>query len=128
MAHGLLGGLGTPGEVVGVDISEGMVSHCRAHHQTAATPGLSFHQLDVTRPEPFCEENFKRFSCLTSFSCLHWVANMPAAVRLFNNVCSRWVEQWCEGGVAGSPDWREVRVGDGHGRDQVEDRLRPDED
>ena len=86
MARGVLGGLGTPGEVVGVDISLDMISHCRTNLQTSPIPGLSFQQLDVTRPESFLASNMNRFSCLTSFSCLHWVQDMPAAVSLFNKV------------------------------------------
>ena len=86
MAQGVLGSLGTPGEVVGVDISEKMVSHCRGSLETSPVPGLSFHQLDVTEPESFLANNINSFSCLTSFSCLHWVPNMPAAITVFNKV------------------------------------------
>ena len=94
MAHGILGGLGAPGEVVGVDISEEMISHCRARHLTPRTPALSFHQLDVTRPGSFISSNLRRFSCITSFSCLHWVSDIPAAISLFNKVCRSWQDQF----------------------------------
>ena len=90
LAQGGLGGLGTGGEVVGVDISEEMITHCQSTHQTSPTntSNLSFTQLDVTRAESFISSNLASFSCLTSFSCLHWVPDMPAAVRMFNKVQS----------------------------------------
>ena len=86
LAEGELGGAGTPGEVVGVDLSQEMIQHCQSQHQTSPTPSLSFTQLDVTRAESFISSNLASFSCLTSFSCLHWVQDMPAAVRMFNKV------------------------------------------
>ena len=87
LAQGGLGGLGAAGEVVGVDLSQEMIKHCQSTHQTATTTNnLSFTQLDVTRAESFISSNLASFSCLTSFSCLHWVPDMPAAVRFFNKV------------------------------------------
>merc|ERR1719400_1627666 len=82
------GGPGAGGEVVGVDISEEMITHCQSTPQTSPTntSNLSFIQLDVTRAESFISSNLASFSCLTSFSCLHWVPDMPAAVRMFNKV------------------------------------------
>ena len=84
LAEGGLGGLGAGGEVVGVDISQEMIQHSRSQHST--TPRLSFTQLDVSRAESFISSNLASFSCLTSFSCLHWVPDMPATVRMFNKV------------------------------------------
>ena len=84
MSGGLLGHLGRPGHTVGVDISQEMIQHSRSQHST--TPRLSFTQLDVSRAESFISSNLASFSCLTSFSCLHWVPDMPATVRMFNKV------------------------------------------
>ena len=86
LAEGVLGGLGAAGEVVGVDLSQEMIQHCQSAHLTSTTPGLSFTQLDVTQAESFISSQLATFSCLTSFSCLHWVQDMPAAVRMFNKV------------------------------------------
>ena len=86
LAEGGLGGLGAAGEVVGVDLSQEMIQHCQSAHLTSTTSGLSFSQLDVTRAESFISSQLATFSCLTSFSCLHWVPDMPAAVRMFNKV------------------------------------------
>ena len=86
LAEGGLGGLGAAGEVVGVDLSQEMIQHCQSTHLTSTTPGLSFTQLDVTRAESFISSHLASFSCLTSFSCLHWVQDMPATISLFNKV------------------------------------------
>ena len=89
LAQGVLGGLGTAGEVVGVDLSQEMIKHCQSQYHTSNpsnTPSLSFSQVDVTQAESFISSNLASFSCLTSFSCLHWVQDMPAAVRFFNKV------------------------------------------
>ena len=83
LAQGGLAGLGTAGEVVGLDISQEMIKHCQSQHNTST---LSFSQVDVTQAESFISSNLASFSCLTSFSCLHWVQDMPAAVRMFNKV------------------------------------------
>jgi len=83
IAHGILGQFGTPGKVVGVDLSDKMITHCKDHHQT---PCLTFNQLDVAHGESFSISNQSQFTCLTSFSTLHWVPNMPMAVKLFNKV------------------------------------------
>ena len=107
LAEGELGGAGTPGEVVGVDLSQEMIQHCQSHHQTSTNPSLSFTQLDVTRAESFISSNLASFSCLTSFSCLHWVQDMPAAVRMFNKVLKvggRFVLVMATGGTR----WRKV--------------------
>ena len=85
LAQGGLAALGTAGEVVGLDISQEMIKHCQSQHNTAT---LSFSQVDVTQAESFISSNLASFSCLTSFSCLHWVPDMPAAVRFFNKVFS----------------------------------------
>ena len=83
MSGGLLGDLGRPGQVLGVDISQEMISHCQGHHQAHNT---TFQQLDVTKGEFFTSSNLSSFSLVTSFSCLHWVPDQPAAVGLFNRV------------------------------------------
>merc|ERR1711923_381581 len=78
-----LGDLGHPGQVVGVDISDDMISHCQQQHNL---PSLSFQKLDVSQGQSFIASNKSSFSAVTSFSCLHWVPDMPATVSLFNNV------------------------------------------
>jgi len=83
MSEGVLGQLGQPGKVVGVDISGDMISHCQARHKS---PSTSFQQLDVSQGQSFTSSNLSSFSLLTSFSCLHWVPDQPAAVALFNKV------------------------------------------
>lgn len=83
MAEGILGNLGKPSKVVGVDISDDMISHCSETHQTA---NLSFQQLNVSDGESFISSNSNSFSMVSSFSCLHWVPNQPDAVSLFNKV------------------------------------------
>ena len=83
MSAGLLGHLGRPGHTVGVDISQDMISHCRAHHQS---PNITFTQLDVSQGQSFASANLSSFSMVTSFSCLHWVPDQPAAVGLFNKI------------------------------------------
>ena len=110
LAQGGLGGMGAAGEVVGVDISQEMIRHCQDTHQTSTTsttPRLSFSQLDVTQAESFISSHLASFSCLTSFSCLHWVQDMPAAVRMFNKVLKvggRFVLVMATGGTR----WRKV--------------------
>ena len=101
IAQGNLGDLGHPGQVgshhiplfpnynplnfkvVGVDISEDMISHCQQQHNL---PSLSFQKLDVAQGDSFISSNKSSFSAVTSFSCLHWVPDMPATVSLFNKV------------------------------------------
>ena len=104
LAQGGLAGLGTAGEVVGLDISQEMIKHCQSQHNTST---LSFSQVDVTQAESFISSNLASFSCLTSFSCLHWVQDMPAAVRMFNKVLKvggRFVLVMATGGTR----WRKV--------------------
>jgi len=84
LAQGTLGGLGTPGSVLGVDISPDMVSYCNQHYNKQ--DNLQFQTLDVTKGEDFCQKNSGLFSMVSSFSCLHWVPDQPAAVSLFNRV------------------------------------------
>ena len=68
---------------MGVDISDDMIKHSQSHHPHS---NLSFQQLDVTKGDSFVKANKETFSLVTSFSCLHWVPDVPAAVNLFNNV------------------------------------------
>ena len=72
-------------QVVGVDISHDMIAHCQQHHQPK-TPSMTFQQLDSSQGASFIADNASSFSLVTSFSCLHWVPNMPATVSLFNKV------------------------------------------
>ena len=70
---------------MGVDISEDMITHSSSTHTLS---NLSFQQLDVNQGASFISSNKSTFSLVTSFSCLHWVPDVPAAVNLFNNVLS----------------------------------------
>lgn len=70
---------------MGVDISHDMIAHCQEHHQPK-TPNMTFQQLDSAQGASFTADNASSFSLVTSFSCLHWVPNMPATVTLFNKV------------------------------------------
>jgi len=83
MAEGILGTLGKPNKVVGVDISDEMISHCNETHKTN---NLTFEQLNVSDGSSFITSNSSTFSMVTSFSCLHWVPNQPDAINLFNRV------------------------------------------
>ena len=71
--------------MLGVDISEGMIQHSQTHHPH---PTLSYQQLDVRDADQFIADNMSSFSMLTSFSCLHWVTDLPAALKVFNKVLS----------------------------------------
>jgi len=84
MAQGVLGKLGSPGKVLGVDISEDMIGHCSSHYD--GQDNLSFETLDVSNGADFCKTRGSSFDMVTSFSCLHWVPNQPDAVSLFNRV------------------------------------------
>ena len=113
--QGALGKLGSPGNVLGVDISEEMIRHCSDHYNgqqnlsfqvvfgkaflTKLTNFFSPKTLDVSNGADFCiakESSFDMASTpnqpvshelqVTSFSCLHWVPNQPDAVSLFNKV------------------------------------------
>ena len=66
-----------------MDISEDMISHCGQHHQA---PGMTFQRLDTSQGGSFTSSHSSSFSLVTSFSCLHWVPDMPTTVSLFNNV------------------------------------------
>ena len=100
IAQGQLGDLGSPDQVagagelykydisiqvVGVDISDDMIAHCHQHHQPK-TPNMTFQQLDSSQGASFISTNKASFSLVTSFSCLHWVPDMPSTVSLFNKV------------------------------------------
>ena len=86
MANGVLASLGNPSKVVGVDISEDMISHCRKEHRV---DNLTFEQLNVSDGKDFISANQDSFSMVTSFSCLHWVPNQPDAIFLFNKVLQK---------------------------------------
>jgi len=83
LAEGILGNMGKPNKVVGVDISDDMISHCT---ETQVSPNLSFQQLNVSDGKSFVSSNSSSFTMVTSFSCLHWVPNQPDAVSVFNKV------------------------------------------
>jgi len=85
IANGELGNLGKPGHVLGVDISQDMINHCKSTH---TAKNLKFHAMDVesTECQAFCSEQQGSFDLVTSFSCLHWVPNQPAAVQVFNQL------------------------------------------
>jgi len=85
IARGELGDLGKPGYVLGVDISKEMIEHCEQNHSET---NLYFNRLDVETSESqaFCAEQDERFDMVTSFSCLHWVPNQPAAVGAFGRL------------------------------------------
>merc|ERR1712098_981514 len=83
LMQGQLGDLGVPKSVLGVDISEGMIQHCKTKY---TIPGLDFQQVDSSRADKFIAENRERYSLVTSFSCLHWVPNQPSTIEMFNRV------------------------------------------
>jgi len=85
LARGELGELGKPGYVLGVDISQEMIEHCEQNH---VATNLAFNRLDVesSESEAFCAEQDEKFDMVTSFSCLHWVPNQPAAVGVFGRL------------------------------------------
>jgi len=87
MAKGELGDLGRPGSVIGLDISQKMIDHCKSSY---SDPNLKWSQMDVESSEcqSFCSEQNGKIDLVTSFSCLHWVPNQPAAVQMFNRVLS----------------------------------------
>jgi len=82
--QGVLGKLGNPGKVLGVDISDDMISHCSNHYN--GQENLAFETLDVSNGADFRQTRESSFNMVTSFSCLHWVPNQPDAVSLFNKV------------------------------------------
>ena len=84
LIQGKLGNLGTPGSVMGSDLSEDMVKYCRNKYKHCHN--LTFHQLDVTRGEHFAAKYAANFTLVTSFSCLHWVSDHPATATLTNKV------------------------------------------
>lgn len=85
IARGELGNLGEPRQVLGVDISQDMIGHCKSNHKAS---NLRFQQMDVESEacQAFCAMEEGRFDMVTSFSCLHWVPNQPAAVYFFNRI------------------------------------------
>jgi len=87
MAKGELGNLGRPESVMGLDISKDMIDHCASNY---SAPNLKWRQMDVESKEcqSFCSEQNGKMDLVTSFSCLHWVPNQPAAVQMFNRVLS----------------------------------------
>jgi len=85
MSQGQLGDLGQPGYVLGVDISQDMIDHCRTLY---SSPKVGFQRMDVESEDcqGFCSEQAESFDLVTSFSCLHWVPNQPAAIDVFHRL------------------------------------------
>ena len=83
MAEGDLGNLGSPGLLVGSDLSSEMVNHCRKKYNVE---NLTFEKLDVTKGEEFSQNKSDSFSLVTSFYCLHWVTDHVATAQLVNKV------------------------------------------
>lgn len=85
MAKGELGNLGKPDSVFGIDLSREMIDYCKSNYNQS---NLKWKQLDVESKEcqSFCSEQNGKMDLVTSFSCLHWVPNQPAAVQMFNKV------------------------------------------
>merc|ERR1719391_1864146 len=85
IARGELGDLGKPGYVLGVDISKEMIEHCERNYRET---NLYFNRLNVesSDSQAFCAEQDEKFDMVTSFFCLHWVPNQPAAVGAFGRL------------------------------------------
>ena len=69
--------------MIGSDLSQAMVDYCKAKYHLE---NLNFHQLDVTAGEEFGKEYSNSFSLVTSFCCLHWVSDHPAAAKLTHQI------------------------------------------
>merc|ERR1711934_267840 len=66
MAQGVLGKLGNPGKVLGVDISDEMISHCSEHYD--GQQNLSFQTLDVSNGGDFCQAKESSFDMASTQS------------------------------------------------------------
>ena len=83
LRKGTLGKLGKPGYVTGSDLSKVMVDYCQEKYRLE---NLEFRQLDVTDGLDFGEAHCSKFSLVTSFCCLQWVCDHPAATSLTHKV------------------------------------------
>ena len=72
--------------MIGSDLSQDMVDHCEGKYHL---DDLEFRQLDVTAGAEFGEDYGDSFSLVTSFCCLHWVSDHPAAVKLTHKVLKK---------------------------------------
>ena len=81
-----MGNLGNPGFVLGSDVSMDMVKYSQRKYNLDS---LDLVQLDVTDGREFGREHCERFDVVTSFSCLHWVSDHPAASRLTHQVLKK---------------------------------------
>ena len=70
-------------EVLGVDISEQMISYCNKSYNI---PNLRFQHLDSSEAESFARSHSSSFSMITSFHCFHWVEDIPQVLSLFRKV------------------------------------------
>jgi ubiquinone/menaquinone biosynthesis C-methylase UbiE len=87
------------GEVVGADLSRGMVERAHANAREAKRANMAFFQADVANPPPQFEAHFDVIFCCLSF---HHYPDAPGAARAFHRVLR-------PGGVAfiadGGPQW-----------------------
>ena len=72
--------------MIGSDLSQDMVDYCKGKYHL---DNLEFRQLDVTAGAEFGEDFGDSFSLVTSFCCLHWVSDHPAAVKLTHKVLKK---------------------------------------
>ena len=72
--------------MVGSDLSQDMVDYCKGKYHLE---NLEFRQLDVTAGEEFGRDFCDSFSLVTSFCCLHWVSDHPAASKLSHKVLQK---------------------------------------
>ena len=72
--------------MIGSDLSQNMVDYCKGTHHL---DNLEFRQLDVTAGAEFGEDFGDSFSLVTSFCCLHWVSDHPAAAKLTHKVLKK---------------------------------------
>ena len=64
-------------------MSQAMVDYCLEKYHLE---NLNFHQLDVTAGEDYEKDFSNSFSLVTSFCCLHWVSDHPAAAKLTQQI------------------------------------------
>ena len=82
----MLGNLGKPGFMIGSDLSQDMVDYCKGKYHL---DNLEFRQLDVTAGAEFGEAFGDSFNLVTSFCCLHWVSDHPAAAMMTHKVLKK---------------------------------------
>ena len=72
--------------MIGSDLSQAMVDYCSAKYHLE---NLNFRQLDVTAGQDFGKDFSNSFSLVTSFCCLHWVSDHPAAAKLTHQILKK---------------------------------------